>query len=330
VRADWKYITRSESGLGDAGRVLRTGLIPTFRSKNLSTRIKENPYLKASNCTDLNDIEAACDSLRELDDEFGADNQTLLNIWARIFERKKVLENKERQLEGLPPSIHTMEEQEVELTPADLGFYDHTTIMAITPNFIPLNRTQLLLEKIAKPFRMMIWGRQGSGKSSLALMFAEDVSHYGKTLCVLTDEKTISGRIGQTIGRLNINAKNILFNDRMDYSRLREFLTKNAQIEYVVIDSINELNVPEQSIVDLMNDYAEVSFVFVCQSTKDGKNHSSFGNLAYKVDTEITVENLKAIARKHRDGRTGIEFSILDKRAQRQVKKEITLNGFKL
>ncbi|MFN8358606.1 MAG: helicase-related protein [Candidatus Kapaibacterium sp.] len=321
---------RSESGLGDAGRTMRTGLIPTFRSKNLSTRIKENPYLKASNCTDLNDIEAACDSLRELDDEFGADNQTLLNIWARIFERKKILENKERQLEGLPPSTQTMEEQEVELTPADLGFYDHTTIMAITPNFIPLNRTQLLLEKIAKPFRMMIWGRQGSGKSSLALMFAEDVSHYGKTLCVLTDEKTISGRIGQTIGRLNINAKNILFNDRMDYSRLREFLTKNAQIEYVVIDSINELNVPEQSIVDLMNDYAEVSFVFVCQSTKDGKNHSSFGNLAYKVDTEITVENLKAIARKHRDGRTGIEFSILDKRAQRQVKKEITLNGFKL
>ncbi|MFN8359317.1 MAG: helicase-related protein [Candidatus Kapaibacterium sp.] len=217
-----------------------------------------------------------------------------------------------------------------ELTPQDLGFYDHNTIMEITPNFLQLNRTQLLLEKIAKPFRMMIWGRQGSGKSSLTLMVAEDLSNAGNTLVVLTDEKTASGRIGQTIGRLNINARNILFNDKMDYSRMREFLTKNPQVEFVIIDSINELNVPEESIVDLMNDYPNVSFVFVCQSTKDGKNHSSFSNLAYKVDTEIMVENLKAVAKKHRDGRTGIEFSILDKRAQRPVKKEIILNGFRL
>lgn len=61
----------------------------------LTKRIKSNSYLKVSNCTDLADIEAAMDDLRELDKEFGSDNQTLLNLWAKFIEKKKKLQAKE-------------------------------------------------------------------------------------------------------------------------------------------------------------------------------------------------------------------------------------------
>ncbi len=58
----------------------------------LTEKIKSNPYLKASNCVDISDIEAAMDALRILDNEFGEDNKTLLKLWAKFLDKKKKLE----------------------------------------------------------------------------------------------------------------------------------------------------------------------------------------------------------------------------------------------
>jgi hypothetical protein len=60
----------------------------------LADKIKSNPYLKVSNCTDIADLEAAMDELKKLDAEYGADNQTLLNLWAKFLDKKKKLEAK--------------------------------------------------------------------------------------------------------------------------------------------------------------------------------------------------------------------------------------------
>ena len=43
---------------------------------SLSEKIKRNPYLKISNCTDINDVYYATDCLRELDKEYGENNKT--------------------------------------------------------------------------------------------------------------------------------------------------------------------------------------------------------------------------------------------------------------
>lgn len=57
----------------------------------LAEKIKSNPYLKVSNCTDVNDIEYAMDCLRELDKEYGDGNKTLLRIWKQMLDKKKKL-----------------------------------------------------------------------------------------------------------------------------------------------------------------------------------------------------------------------------------------------
>lgn len=64
----------------------------------LADRIKNNPYLKVSNCTDIADLEYAMDELRKLDAEFGEDNKTLLKLWAKFLDKKKRLEAKASNL----------------------------------------------------------------------------------------------------------------------------------------------------------------------------------------------------------------------------------------
>lgn len=243
------------------------------------------------------------------------------------------MNKQEEQQPELPQITNEVveEEHQPELSPIDLGFYDADSIMKIKADYIKLNRTTSLLQKISRPFRMLMWGIQGGGKSTLSLIFSEDMSYNGKTLHVLTEEKIRSGRIGERCGRLNINARRIIFNDQMDFARLREFLTKNPQIEFVTIDSINQLvGATEDLLMSLWTEFPKVSFVFVGQSTKDGKNHSAFPTLAFNVDTVVKVEDLQAVATKHRDGQTGVVFNIGDKRAQQRMQKPIVFNGFTL
>jgi len=60
----------------------------------LAEKIKSNPYLKVSNCTDIADLEYAMDELRKLDVEYGENNKILLNLWAKFLDKKKALESK--------------------------------------------------------------------------------------------------------------------------------------------------------------------------------------------------------------------------------------------
>jgi hypothetical protein len=60
-------------------------------TKTLAEKIKANPYLKVSNCTDLADLEYAMDELRKLDFEYGDSNKTLLKLWAKFLDKKKSL-----------------------------------------------------------------------------------------------------------------------------------------------------------------------------------------------------------------------------------------------
>ena len=57
----------------------------------LAEKIKSNPYLKISNCTDVADLEAGMDCLRELDKEFGSSNPVLLKLWAKFLDKKNRL-----------------------------------------------------------------------------------------------------------------------------------------------------------------------------------------------------------------------------------------------
>jgi hypothetical protein len=60
----------------------------------LAQKIANEPYLKVSNCTDIADIEYGIDQLKKLDAEYGANNKTLLKLWAKFLDKKKKMEAK--------------------------------------------------------------------------------------------------------------------------------------------------------------------------------------------------------------------------------------------
>lgn len=63
----------------------------TNNNMTLTEKIRSNPYLKVSNCTDIADLEYAMDELRKLDSEFGEANKTLLKLWAKFLDKKNSL-----------------------------------------------------------------------------------------------------------------------------------------------------------------------------------------------------------------------------------------------
>jgi hypothetical protein len=61
----------------------------THKAMTLAQKIANEPYLKVSNCTDIADIEYGIDQLKKLDAEYGANNKTLLKLWAKFLDKKK-------------------------------------------------------------------------------------------------------------------------------------------------------------------------------------------------------------------------------------------------
>lgn len=59
----------------------------------LAEKIKSNPYLNVSNCTDIADIDAAIDELVKLDAVYGAENRTLLKLWVKFLDKKKMMQD---------------------------------------------------------------------------------------------------------------------------------------------------------------------------------------------------------------------------------------------
>lgn len=54
----------------------------------LTQEIKNNPYLKVSNCTDIADLDYAIDECKRLEAKFGQ-SKTLDLIWIRLIKKKK-------------------------------------------------------------------------------------------------------------------------------------------------------------------------------------------------------------------------------------------------
>lgn len=56
----------------------------------LTNEIRQNPYLKVSNCTDKSDLEYAIDECRKIEIKYGQ-SKTLDRIWIALINKKKSL-----------------------------------------------------------------------------------------------------------------------------------------------------------------------------------------------------------------------------------------------
>lgn len=148
-------------------------------------------------------------------------------------------------------------------------------------------------------WKMMVYGKPGSGKSTFSLKFA---SAYGRRVLFVAVEEGLSESLKEKIfswelvGDVFISDAQSRREMNMDIEEVRPSL--------LVIDSISA------SQDNLIDSSIEVAQIWVCHSLKSGdyKGESSLGHV---VDLIVRVEEGKAKIEKNRFGKIGEEIQIL-------------------
>ncbi|MCQ2741354.1 MAG: AAA family ATPase [Alphaproteobacteria bacterium] len=147
-----------------------------------------------------------------------------------------------------------------------------------------------LIGKPSEPFKIMIYGKAGSGKSTCSLQLAQYLAELGKKVLFVADEEKFGYTLQEKMRRLNIAHSNLFVIDKLP----KDLSGYNV----IFIDSINSMGLEPDDILKL--DKGQ-SWVYIFQSTKDG-NFRGSQEFEHIVDTSIVVENMKAHAIKNRFG----------------------------
>ncbi len=154
-----------------------------------------------------------------------------------------------------------------------------------------------LIGQPSEPFKIMIYGKAGSGKSSLSLQLAQYLAELGKKVLYVADEEKFGYTLQEKMRRFNIHHRNLFVVDTMP---------KNFDgYDVVFIDSVNSAGYEPE---DLRKLDSSKSYVYVFQCTKEG-NFRGSQEFEHDVDTSIVVEDMKAHAVKNRFGGNG-EISV--------------------
>lgn len=153
------------------------------------------------------------------------------------------------------------------------------------------------------PFRMMIHGGPGSGKTTFALQLANSLAaHNGKRVLFVSSEEGIGQKLQAKIERLGLRSPSLYY---------ASILPDNyADYDAIFIDSVISLGLTAEALRTLYRAAPHAAFVVINQDTKDGKARGSL-ELMHDVDISCRCENLTASLEKNRYGDTSKNFAII-------------------
>lgn len=146
---------------------------------------------------------------------------------------------------------------------------------------------QNLIGKPSKVFAAIIWGLPKSGKSNLAIRFADYLCEYFGTVLYIAAEEGHSQSLREKF--LAINGSHVKILECRDKEQIRLYLQKNA-FNFVFIDSINAAGIEDDFLEYLKKENQQSSFIGVAQATKGG-NFKGSQALTHNCDFIIKVEN---------------------------------------
>lgn len=138
------------------------------------------------------------------------------------------------------------------------------------------------LEFIGDPapgFTAMVYGRPKMGKSYLCVDFAGYLArNHGKVLYVAKEEK-LDATLQKKLKDKDVANDNLFVADNLP-KNLSEYL-------FVILDSVNKLGLNPQDLAKLKSDNPGVSFIYIFQSTKEGKFR---GTNEFQHDVDVIIE----------------------------------------
>ncbi len=145
-------------------------------------------------------------------------------------------------------------------------------------------------------FCMMVYGKPGHGKSYFTLELSEYLaSNFGTVLFNSSEEGSSLSLQNKVV---NFNMENI-FLGSADHVNSLQFLLTQSPYKFVVIDSINHMNITPEDLRKLRGLHPSKAFICILQSTKGGDFKGS-NEYEHDADISIKIENRKAECMKTR------------------------------
>lgn len=128
-------------------------------------------------------------------------------------------------------------------------------------------------------FTAMVFGKPKMGKSYLCVDFAGYLArNHGKVLYVANEEK-----LDATL-QMKLNDKDVKHENLFVSDYLPEDL---SNYQFIILDSVNNLGLSPQDLQKLKQKNPGKSFIFIFQTTKDGKFR---GANSYQHDVDVVIE----------------------------------------
>ena len=128
-------------------------------------------------------------------------------------------------------------------------------------------------------FTAMVFGRPKMGKSYLCLDFAGYLARNHGTVLYVANEEKLDATLQMKLNDKDVKHENLFVSDY-----LPEDLSK---FQFIILDSVNKLGLSPQDLENLKRKNPGKSFIFIFQTTKDGKFK---GANSYQHDVDVVIE----------------------------------------
>jgi len=205
---------------------------------------------------------------------------------------------------------------------------------AATPIPLP-DEWQDFLGSVVRPFKMLVWGIPGSGKSTFVLKLLDVLNATGPTLYISAEEPTDSTTLNSRIRRTMQSPERTLIIERLPIT-VQEWIQVgwdeegNELRQAIAFDSLTALHLTpfdytkmferllDEKIAGLSWEEAftiyilarDVSLIWITHAYKDGKEYRGDSSWAYEADIVVKCEQGQAITLKNRFGEAGRSLQV--------------------
>lgn len=189
---------------------------------------------------------------------------------------------------------------------------------------------QVFLGPVVRPFRMLVWGLPGSGKSTFVLKLLDTLNATAPTLYISAEEPPGSATLIHRIGRVMQHPKKTLIIERLpvtveEWYQVAIDKVANEFRQAIAFDSLTVLGLtpfdhaarlnrlrdesqPKLTVTEALTLFLlahGTSLIWITHAYKDGKEYRGDGSWAHEADIVVKCEAGKATILKNRFGESG-------------------------
>jgi hypothetical protein len=243
----------------------------------------------------------------------------LINVGANVLQKKLTT------LIDPPKATPVSNPMPLEISTAESdyalsGIAEFNKRVVLSPEF------KEFLGNITFPFKMLVWGVPGYGKSTFCMKLANEIANSYNILYVSGEEKlnstTIKDKQKRTIA--DQNKKACMFINRLPVSieEWKQVLIQKSEDIYqirhkaIFYDSVTKLDITPFYVDAVSGECKmpffnkDVSHIFISHAHKDGSHYRGDGSWGHEVDVIIKCNLGEAVIEKNRFGEAGKAYKI--------------------